>query len=125
MGDFGKGYSIKGQKRSKTDKTEHGNGKSARNQSRRLYEEVIKKDFETGQRQKEQSRSLAFKVKGVSEEDSSAPDSEDEELLWPERKVLDVVIQITSLENVPKPPRNKIKEALIEEHGADNGEEMK
>ncbi|GJX08713.1 hypothetical protein Tco_0196645 [Tanacetum coccineum] len=31
----GNGYCTKGQKQSKTDKTEHGNGKSTRNQSRR------------------------------------------------------------------------------------------
>nr|GEV37770.1 zf-CCHC domain-containing protein/UBN2 domain-containing protein [Tanacetum cinerariifolium] len=45
-----------------------------------LDEEVIKKDFETVKGKKEQSRSLALKVKKeVSDEDSSSSDSEDEE----------------------------------------------
>ncbi|GJX00772.1 hypothetical protein Tco_0184685, partial [Tanacetum coccineum] len=44
------------------------------------YEEVIKKDFETVKGKKEQSRSLALKVKKeVSDEDSSSSDSEDKE----------------------------------------------
>ncbi|GKA75375.1 hypothetical protein Tco_0781753 [Tanacetum coccineum] len=46
----------------------------------KVYEEVIKKDFETVKGKKEQSRSLALKVKKeVSDEDSSSSDSEDEE----------------------------------------------
>ncbi|GJZ49145.1 zf-CCHC domain-containing protein [Tanacetum coccineum] len=46
----------------------------------KVYEEVIKKDFETVKGKKEQSISLALKVKKeVSEEDSSNSDSEDEE----------------------------------------------
>ncbi|GJZ93457.1 zf-CCHC domain-containing protein [Tanacetum coccineum] len=46
----------------------------------KVYEEVIKKDFETVKGKKEQSRSLALKVKKeVSDEDSSCSDSEDEE----------------------------------------------
>ncbi|GJW40644.1 retrovirus-related pol polyprotein from transposon TNT 1-94 [Tanacetum coccineum] len=46
----------------------------------KFYEEVIKKDFETVKGKKEQSRSLALKVKKeVSDEDSSSSDSEDEE----------------------------------------------
>ncbi|GKB10188.1 alpha/beta hydrolases superfamily protein, partial [Tanacetum coccineum] len=45
-----------------------------------VYEEVIKKDFKTVKGKKEQSRSLALKVKKeVSDEDSSSSDSEDEE----------------------------------------------
>ncbi|GKA74953.1 zf-CCHC domain-containing protein, partial [Tanacetum coccineum] len=45
-----------------------------------VYEEVIKKDFEMVKGKKEQSRSLALKVKKeVSDEDSSCSDSEDEE----------------------------------------------
>ncbi|GKA91396.1 hypothetical protein Tco_0813266 [Tanacetum coccineum] len=44
------------------------------------YEESNKKDFETVKGKKEQSRSLALKVKKeVSDEDSSSSDSEDEE----------------------------------------------
>ncbi|GKC82209.1 zf-CCHC domain-containing protein [Tanacetum coccineum] len=46
----------------------------------KVYEEVIKKDFETIKGKKEQSRSLALKVKKeVSDEDNSSSDSEDEE----------------------------------------------
>nr|GEX80032.1 UBN2 domain-containing protein [Tanacetum cinerariifolium] len=46
----------------------------------KVYEEVIKKDFETVKGKKEESRSLALKVKKkVSDEDSSSSDSEDEE----------------------------------------------
>ncbi|GKA10061.1 hypothetical protein Tco_0689494 [Tanacetum coccineum] len=46
----------------------------------KVYEEVIKKDFETVKGKKEQSRSLALKVKKeVSNEDSLSSDSEDEE----------------------------------------------
>nr|GEZ46112.1 copia protein [Tanacetum cinerariifolium] len=46
----------------------------------KVYEEVIKKDLETVKGKKEQSRSLALKVKKeVSGEDSSSSDSEDEE----------------------------------------------
>ncbi|GJU33059.1 zf-CCHC domain-containing protein [Tanacetum coccineum] len=46
----------------------------------KVYEEVIKKDFETVKGKKEQSRSLTLKVKKeVSDEDSSSSDSEDEE----------------------------------------------
>nr|GEV59451.1 zf-CCHC domain-containing protein/UBN2 domain-containing protein [Tanacetum cinerariifolium] len=46
----------------------------------KVYEEVIKKDFETVKGKKEQSRSLALKLKKeVSDEDSSSSDSKDEE----------------------------------------------
>nr|GEV73000.1 UBN2 domain-containing protein [Tanacetum cinerariifolium] len=46
----------------------------------KVYEEVIKNDFDTVKGKKEQSRSLALKVKKeVSDEDSSSSDSEDEE----------------------------------------------
>ncbi|GKC87013.1 hypothetical protein Tco_1147662, partial [Tanacetum coccineum] len=46
----------------------------------KVYEEVIKKDFETVKGKKEHSRYLALKVKKeVSDEDSSSSDSEDEE----------------------------------------------
>ncbi|GJY79829.1 hypothetical protein Tco_0485630 [Tanacetum coccineum] len=45
----------------------------------KVYEEVIKKDFETVKGKKEQIRSLALKVKKkVSDEDSPSSDSEDE-----------------------------------------------
>nr|GEU56746.1 alpha/beta hydrolases superfamily protein [Tanacetum cinerariifolium] len=46
----------------------------------KVYEEVIKKDFEMVKGKKEQSRSIALKVKKeVSDEDSSSSDSEDED----------------------------------------------
>nr|GEU54138.1 retrovirus-related Pol polyprotein from transposon TNT 1-94 [Tanacetum cinerariifolium] len=46
----------------------------------KVYEEVIKKDFQTVKGKKEQNRSLALKVKKeVSDENSSSSDSEDEE----------------------------------------------
>ncbi|GKE82486.1 hypothetical protein Tco_1552486, partial [Tanacetum coccineum] len=46
----------------------------------KVYKEVIKKDFETVKGKKEQSISLALKVKKeVSDEDSLSSDSEDEE----------------------------------------------
>nr|GEX72898.1 zf-CCHC domain-containing protein/UBN2 domain-containing protein [Tanacetum cinerariifolium] len=46
----------------------------------KVYEEVIKKDFETVKGKKEQSRYIALKVKKeVSDEDSSSSNSEDEE----------------------------------------------
>ncbi|GJW59230.1 retrovirus-related pol polyprotein from transposon TNT 1-94 [Tanacetum coccineum] len=46
----------------------------------KVYEEVIKKDVETDKGKKEQSRSLALKVKKeVSDKDSSCSDSEDED----------------------------------------------
>ncbi|GJZ38809.1 ribonuclease H-like domain-containing protein, partial [Tanacetum coccineum] len=46
----------------------------------KFYEKVINKDFETVKGKKEQSRSLALKVKKeVSDEDSSSSDSKDEE----------------------------------------------
>nr|GEV86070.1 UBN2 domain-containing protein [Tanacetum cinerariifolium] len=121
----------------------------------KVYEEVIKKDFETVKGKREQSRSLALMVtKKLSDEDSSSSDSEDEEYAMAvkefkkffkrrerfvrqpqgdrktfqrsrndgydksERNVLDVVIQITSLENVQSRQRTTIKEHLLEEHGA-------
>ncbi|GKA09017.1 hypothetical protein Tco_0688348 [Tanacetum coccineum] len=50
----------------------------------KVYEDVIKKDFETVKGKKEHSRSIALKVKKeVSDEDSSSSDSEDEEYAMP------------------------------------------
>nr|GEV29038.1 copia protein [Tanacetum cinerariifolium] len=94
----------------------------------KVYEEVIKKDFEAVKGKKEKSRSLALKVKKeVSDEDSSSSDSEDEEyamtikkiqkILQETRKIY-VVIQIISLENVQSRQRTTIKEHLLEEHEA-------
>ncbi|GJX31649.1 hypothetical protein Tco_0241504 [Tanacetum coccineum] len=60
------------------------NDEERRNLSPIRYEEVIKKDVEMVKGKKEQSRSLALKVKKeVSDEDSSSSDSEDEEYLLP------------------------------------------
>ncbi|GJR60077.1 hypothetical protein Tco_1502239 [Tanacetum coccineum] len=36
MGDFGNGYSLKDKNKAKTDKTEHGNGKSVKSQSQQV-----------------------------------------------------------------------------------------
>ncbi|GKF72637.1 hypothetical protein Tco_0208751, partial [Tanacetum coccineum] len=45
-----------------------------------VYEEVIKKDFETVKSKREQSRSIALKArKESSDDDRSTSDSEDEE----------------------------------------------
>ncbi|GJV79533.1 hypothetical protein Tco_1515403 [Tanacetum coccineum] len=118
----------------------------------KVYEEVIKKDVETVKGKKEQSRSLALKVKKeVSDEDSSSSDSEEEDyamavkefnkffkrrrrfarqprgdrkifkrsrnevMIKVKENVLDVVTQITSLENVQSRQRITIKEHSLEE----------
>ncbi|GKF16301.1 hypothetical protein Tco_0061219, partial [Tanacetum coccineum] len=94
----------------------------------------IKKDFETVKGKKEQSRSLALKMKKeVSDEDSSSSDSKDEkyDMALKEFKKFfkrrgrfvrqprgDVVIQITSLENVQSRQRTTIKEHSLEEYEA-------
>nr|GEU28934.1 UBN2 domain-containing protein [Tanacetum cinerariifolium] len=53
----------------------------------KVYEEVIKKEFKTVKGKKEQSRSLALKVKKeVSDEDSSSSNSEDEEYAMATKK---------------------------------------
>ncbi|GKC16184.1 hypothetical protein Tco_1012966, partial [Tanacetum coccineum] len=71
----------------------------------KVYEEVIKKDFKTVKGKKEQSRSLALKMKKeVSDEDSSSSDSEDKEC-----GDLNHLIGECS-----KPPKNND----LEEHGA-------
>nr|GEY87500.1 zf-CCHC domain-containing protein/UBN2 domain-containing protein [Tanacetum cinerariifolium] len=71
----------------------------------KVYEEVIKKDFKTVKGKKEQSRSLALKVKKkVSDEDSSSSDSEDEE-------------------ECSKPPKNNDQRAFIRGAWSDNEED--
>nr|GEX84101.1 zf-CCHC domain-containing protein/DUF4219 domain-containing protein/UBN2 domain-containing protein [Tanacetum cinerariifolium] len=119
--------------------------------SLKVYEEVIKKDFEMDKCKKEQSRSLALKVKKeVIDKDRSSSDSEDEEyamaikefnkffkirgrfvrqprgdkkhskevemmvMVKVKENVLDVVIQITSSENVQNHQRTMIKEHLLD-----------
>ncbi|GJZ71970.1 hypothetical protein Tco_0635821 [Tanacetum coccineum] len=93
----------------------------------KVYEEVIKKDVETVKGKKEQSRSLALKVKKeVSDEDSSSSrckgrrvcflalknsrNSFNETEMW--------VTQIILLENVQSHQRTPIKEHSLEEYGA-------
>ncbi|GJY78136.1 hypothetical protein Tco_0483937 [Tanacetum coccineum] len=73
----------------------------------KVYEEVIKKDFETIKSKREQSRSIALKSrKESSDDDSSTSDSEDEEYAMAVRdfkkffKRRGRFIQIISLENV-------------------------
>ncbi|GJZ55148.1 retrovirus-related pol polyprotein from transposon TNT 1-94, partial [Tanacetum coccineum] len=80
----------------------------------KVYEEVIKKDFETVKGKKEQSRSLALKVKKeVSDDDSSSSDSEDEECGDPNHLIGEC----------SKPPRNNDQRAFIGGAGSDNGED--
>nr|GEW74955.1 alpha/beta hydrolases superfamily protein [Tanacetum cinerariifolium] len=83
----------------------------------KVYEEVIKKDFETVKDKKEQSRSLSLKVKKEAIEKHSK-EVEMVVMVKVKENVLDVVIQITSLENVQSRKITTIKEHLLEEHGA-------
>ncbi|GJV35242.1 hypothetical protein Tco_1407719 [Tanacetum coccineum] len=93
----------------------------------KVYEEVIKKDFETVKGKKEQSRSLALKVKKeVSDEDSSSSDSEDEEYVMAVKELKKFsrdeknlcVIQIILIGECSKPPEETSSKTFIEEHGA-------
>ncbi|GJU24374.1 zf-CCHC domain-containing protein [Tanacetum coccineum] len=80
----------------------------------KVYEEVIKKDFETVKGKKEQSRSLALKVKKeVSDEDSSSSDSEDEECGDSNHLIGEC----------SKPPKNNDQRAFIGGSWSDNGED--
>ncbi|GJV56313.1 retrovirus-related pol polyprotein from transposon TNT 1-94 [Tanacetum coccineum] len=80
----------------------------------KVYEEVIKKDVETVKGKKEQSRSLALKVKKeVSDEDSSSSDSEDEECGDPSHFIGEC----------SKPPKNNDQRAFIGGAWSDNGED--
>nr|GEV90702.1 zf-CCHC domain-containing protein/UBN2 domain-containing protein [Tanacetum cinerariifolium] len=80
----------------------------------KVYEEVIKKDLETVKGKKEQSRSLALKVKKeVSDEDSSSSDSEDD-------KCGDLNHLIGECS---KPPKNNDQRAFIGGAWSDNGED--
>ncbi|GJT50062.1 retrovirus-related pol polyprotein from transposon TNT 1-94 [Tanacetum coccineum] len=80
----------------------------------KVYEEVIKKDFETVKGKKEQSRSLALKVKKeVSDEDSSSSDSEDEECGDPNHLIGEC----------SKSPKNNDQRAFIGGAWSDNGED--
>ncbi|GJX81977.1 retrovirus-related pol polyprotein from transposon TNT 1-94 [Tanacetum coccineum] len=80
----------------------------------KVYEEVIKKDVETVKGKKEQSRSLALKVKKeVSDEDSSSSDSEEEECGDPSHFIGEC----------SKPPKNNDQRAFIGGAWSDNGED--
>ncbi|GJR86334.1 hypothetical protein Tco_0210345 [Tanacetum coccineum] len=80
----------------------------------KVYEEVIKKDVETVKGKKEQSRSLALKVKKeVSDKDSSNSDSEDEECGDPSHFIGEC----------SKPPKNNDQRAFIGAAWSDNGED--
>ncbi|GKA46579.1 hypothetical protein Tco_0739462 [Tanacetum coccineum] len=80
----------------------------------KVYEEVIKKDFETIKGMKEQSRSLALKEKKeVIDEDRSSSDSEDEECGDPNHLI----------EECSKPPKNNDQRAFFEGAWSDNGED--
>ncbi|GJR20286.1 reverse transcriptase domain-containing protein [Tanacetum coccineum] len=80
----------------------------------KVYEEVIKKDFKTVKGKKEQSRSLALKVKKeVSDEDSSSSDSEDEECGDPNHLI----------GKCSKPLKNNDQRAFIVGVWSDNGED--
>nr|GEZ32150.1 UBN2 domain-containing protein [Tanacetum cinerariifolium] len=80
----------------------------------KVYKKVIKKDFKTVKGKKEQSRSLALKVKKeVSDEDSSSFDSEDKECCDP-----NLLIGECS-----KPPKNNDQRAFIAGAWSNNGED--
>ncbi|GJW48670.1 retrovirus-related pol polyprotein from transposon TNT 1-94 [Tanacetum coccineum] len=81
----------------------------------KVYEEVIKKDFETVKGKKEQSRSLALKVKKeVSDEDSSSSESEGEDLCGDPNHLIG---------ECSKPPKNNDQRAFIRGAWSDNGED--
>ncbi|GJW56515.1 hypothetical protein Tco_0103246 [Tanacetum coccineum] len=80
----------------------------------KVYKEVIKKDVEMVKGKKEQSRSLALKVKKeVSDEDSSSSDSEDEECGDPNHFIGEC----------SKPPKKTDQKAFIGGVWSDNGED--
>ncbi|GJR80534.1 alpha/beta hydrolases superfamily protein [Tanacetum coccineum] len=80
----------------------------------KVYEEVIKKYFKTVKGKKEQSRSLALKVKKeASDEDSSSSDSEDEECGDPNHL----------FGECSKPSKNNDQRAFIGGAWNDNGED--
>nr|GEU33366.1 copia protein [Tanacetum cinerariifolium] len=97
----------------------------------KVYEEVIKKDFETVKGKKEQSRSLALKVKKeVSDEDISSSDREDEEYAMAVKNSRNSSRDEKDLCGDPnhlsrecsKPPKNNDQRTFIEGAWSDNGE---
>ncbi|GJU62923.1 hypothetical protein Tco_1244758 [Tanacetum coccineum] len=99
----------------------------------KVYEEVIKKDFETVKGKKEQSRSLALKVKKkVSDEDSSSSDSVSRKsMYWPLKLFRNSSSDAGILCGDPshfigecsKPPKNNDQRAFIGGAWSDNGED--
>nr|GFA14329.1 UBN2 domain-containing protein [Tanacetum cinerariifolium] len=84
----------------------------------KVYEEVINKDLETVKGKKEQSRSLALKVKKeVNDEDSSSYDSKDEEYAMAVKE-FKKFFKRRGRFNVQSRQGTTIKEHLLEEHGA-------
>nr|GEY82303.1 copia protein [Tanacetum cinerariifolium]GEY82320.1 copia protein [Tanacetum cinerariifolium] len=87
----------------------------------KVYEEVIKKDFEMVKGKKEQSRSLALKVKKeVSNEDSSSSDSEDEDkayiILNKQTMKVEESLNVTFDETLLLPKTSPLKDdELVEE----------
>ncbi|GJV44855.1 retrovirus-related pol polyprotein from transposon TNT 1-94 [Tanacetum coccineum] len=85
----------------------------------KVYEEVIKKDFETVKGKKEQSRSLALKVKKeVSDDDSSSSDSEDEEYAMAVKEFKKIFKRRGRF-----PSKNNDQRAFIGGAWSDNGED--
>nr|GEV38346.1 zf-CCHC domain-containing protein/UBN2 domain-containing protein [Tanacetum cinerariifolium] len=93
----------------------------------KVYEEVIKKDFKTVKDKKEQSRSLALKVKKeVSDEDSSSSDSEYKEndgYGKSERKCFRCGDPNHLIGECSKLPKNNDQRAFIRGAWSDNGED--
>ncbi|GJR05704.1 retrovirus-related pol polyprotein from transposon TNT 1-94 [Tanacetum coccineum] len=84
----------------------------------KVYEEVIKNDFETVKGNNEQSRSLALKVKKeLSDEDSSSSDSKTKSMLWPCGDPNHLIGECS------KPPKNNDQRAFIGGAWSDNGED--
>ncbi|GKE94878.1 hypothetical protein Tco_1579733 [Tanacetum coccineum] len=85
----------------------------------KVYEELIKKDFKTVKGKKEQSRSLALKVKKeVSDEDSSSSDNEDKEYAMSVKEFNKFFKRRGRL-----PPKNNDQRAFIGGAWSDNGED--
>ncbi|GJT91768.1 retrovirus-related pol polyprotein from transposon TNT 1-94 [Tanacetum coccineum] len=81
----------------------------------KVYEEVIKKDFKTVKGNKEQSRSLALKVKKeVSDEDSSSSNSEEKSICGDPNHLIG---------ECSKPPKNNDQRAFIGGAWSNNGED--
>nr|GEV30259.1 DUF4219 domain-containing protein/UBN2 domain-containing protein [Tanacetum cinerariifolium] len=85
----------------------------------KVYEEVIKKDFKTVKGKKEQSRSLALKVKKkVNDEDGSSSDSQDEEYAMAVKEFKKFFKRRGRF-----PPKNNDQRAFIGGPWSDDGED--